>query len=100
MSGNEFKEFWELLQRLFPFDFKTESAMRLWAKHMQSAPYDTAVVAIQRRKQENELIRMNILPEPEAIAKSAKYYRGYSEIFYKALMRNNGLPVNEDEING
>ena len=22
MSGNEFKEFWELLQHLFPFDFK------------------------------------------------------------------------------
>lgn len=88
MSGNEFKEFWELLQRLFPFDFKTEGAMRLWAKHMQSAPYDTAVVAIRRWKQENELTRMNIPPDPEDIAKSAKHYGGYSKIFYTALMHS------------
>ena len=88
MSSNEFKEFWELLQRLFPFDFKTESAMRLWAKHMQSAPYDTAVVAIRRWKHENELVRMNISPDPEDIAKSAKHYGGYSKLFFETARRN------------
>lgn len=100
MSGNEFKEFWELLQRLFPFDFKTEGAMRLWAKHMQSAPYDMAVAAIRRWKRENDLCRMNQAPDPEYIAKNAKYYRGYSKIFYTALMRNNGIPFNEEESDG
>lgn len=100
MSGNEFKEFWELLQSLFPFDFKTEVAMRMWAKHMKDAPYDTAVVAIRRWKKENELTRMNIAPDPEYIAECAKYYRGHGRIFYLALMRNNGIPFNEDEING
>lgn len=88
MSGNEFKEFWELLQHLFPFDFKSEGAMRLWAKHMQSAPYDESVVAIHRWKRENELVRMNMAPDPEDISKSAKHYGGYSKLFFEAARRN------------
>ena len=97
MSGNEFKEFWEMLQQLFPFDFKTEGAMRLWAKHMQSAPYDMAVVAIQRWKRESELVRMNIAPKAEVIADSAKHYCGYSKAFYTGLMRSKRLIEKECE---
>lgn len=88
MSGNEFKQFWEILQGLYPFDFKGEGQMRLWAKHMQSAPYREAVTAVRRWKHENELVRMSVVPDPEDIAKSAKHYCGYSKLFFEAVRRN------------
>ena len=87
MTKDEFKEFYALLRKLFPYDNKSDEDIRQWYTALKDISLDCAMREIRRRKKEEDAMPSSLRksPTPQETAENAEKYHGCGSLMWRAI---------------